>query len=179
MEVTHPSTRKKCVCVLKLYILIVFIRLWSKMQFCQLRTWHFQHHNRLHRCYMSGIIIVIFAVTLLNFTFWVSLSDTAPVYRLEWLDNGFTPCAASSPTFPHIPGEAPLCFSLLCCLCLFAQTGIIWRKRLDPRVLLHGNLFLQKLATNGRSLRAPAHQSHHEETEKNRELARNVQGIRY
>jgi len=68
-----------------------------------------------------GIIIAIFAITLQNFTFLVSLSDAAPAYRLEWLDDCFSPYTASSPTFPHIPGEAPLCFSVLCCPCQMEQ----------------------------------------------------------
>lgn len=53
------------------------------------------------------------------------------------------PCEASSPTFLHQMKHL-LCLSPLCFLCLFTQTGGIWRNRLHPCVLLHGNLLLQR-----------------------------------
>lgn len=65
-------------------------------------------------------------------------------------------------------------FPFLFFLCVFTQTGVIWRKILDPHVLLHSNLLLQRPVSSGHSLRDPAHQSHHEEFEENRQL----QGLR-
>ena len=148
------------------------------MQFHKLRTWHFQHHNRFaqmlcvrnYNCYFCNYLAELHIFSISEWCCSCVQTRMAgwllqPIYSIITYFSSHTRWSTSVLFCPLLP--------------LSDGTGTTWRKRLDACVLLHSNLLLQKPATNGHSLRVPAHQSHHQEIEEHSESARNVQGLKY